>query len=291
MPGVPALVLFGAAGYLAIGIVVFVLWRISHQDFWIEDFFRLPGALLLVWLAGIGLYYSLRVWRAFDTGEPMRRAWQLIALSAAADFSASLLVQIFGTQSRLNPLTYAAGGAFIASWRSAGLMIGGTCRFGMLSVGLLLVIMLYRRTGLLGRLAWVDWGLLLLFGAYIARETTDVVIRLQEGRKPLSGAEIFGLPVDPLLWVLLSQALRLYRSVKPMGLGWIGKCYAAFSVGILMVLLGDVAIWATNWGYLPWPWAALGWYAWIPAAAAFAVAPLFQWEAMRSAEVSRATGH
>src|SRR3954471_3556452 len=105
MPGIPALVLIGAAWYLAIGLGVFALWQISHQNFWIEDFFRLPGALLLVWLSGIGLSYSLRVWRAFDPGEPMRRAWQLIALSAAADFSASLLVQIFGTQSRLNPLT------------------------------------------------------------------------------------------------------------------------------------------------------------------------------------------
>src|SRR4051794_3398781 len=95
IPGIPALVLGGAAGYLVLGLLAFVLWQFSRQDFWIEEFFRLPGALLLVWLSGIALYYSLRVWRAFDSGEPMRRAWQLITLSAAADFSASLLVQIF----------------------------------------------------------------------------------------------------------------------------------------------------------------------------------------------------
>ena len=96
--------------------------------------------------------------------------------------------------------------------------------------------------------------------------------------------------MDPLLWMLLWQALRLFRSVRQMGLGWIGKCYGAFALGIVLVLLGDVAIWATSWGYLPWPWRAIGWYVWIPAAGAFAAAPAFQWEAMRAAEVGRPAG-
>ena len=64
------------------------------------------------------------------------------------------------------------------------------------------------------------------------------------------------------------------------------QVHRAFSVGIFLLLVGDVMIWATVWGYLPWPWSGLGWFVWIPAAAAFALAPLYQWEAMRSAESS-----
>jgi hypothetical protein len=120
-------------------------------------------------------------------------------------------------------------------------------------------------------------------GVYMASEATDVMVAMQRG-KSFSAGEILNLAADPLLWVLLAQALRLFRSVERMGAGWISKCYGAFSVGIFLILLGDVAIWATGWGYLPWPWSALGWYVWIPAAVAFALAPLYQWEAMQSAE-------
>ena len=287
--GYSTAILFVTGAYLLVGVLAFTVWRIGGRDAWIEDFFRIPGAFLLVFFSSIGLYFSLRVWRAFDTGEPMRRAWQLITLSAAADLTGTVLVQVFGTRSRLNPLTYTGEVRTLAPhWRDAGQMIDGTCRFAMLAVGLLVVLMIYRKAGFLGRLRAVDWGLLAIFGAYLVREALDVVVRARSGRS-FSGAGVFNLPVDPLLWVLLSQALRLYRSVQRMGFGWIGKCYAAFAAGIALVLLGDVAIWATNWGYLPWPWSALGWYVWVPAAAAFAAAPAFQWEGMRAAEVGQAS--
>jgi hypothetical protein len=274
------------ATYL-VGTLVFSVWQVAGSDGGIEDLFRGPSALLMVSLSGAGLYFSLRVWRAFEAGEAMRRAWQLITFSAAADLTASSFVQIFGTQLRLNPLRYfAEGDSLPALARSAGLMLGGTCRFAMLAVGLLLVIRIYRRAGFLGRFAPIDWAVLAAAGILIVREAVEVVSRVLHGT-PFTAAEIFNLPVDPLLWVLLSQSLLLFRSVRQMGLGWIGKCYGAFAAGIVLVLLGDIAIWATNSGYLPWPWSALGWSVWIPAAGAFAIAPALQWEAMRSAEVSR----
>src|SRR5207237_7601 len=84
------------------------------------------------------------------------------------------------------------------------------------------------------------------------------------------------------------EALLLFRSVRRMGGGWIGKCYAAFSAGVFLILLGDAAIWATAWGYLPWPWSALTWFVWIPAAGAFALGPAYPLEAMQQA-ISRQT--
>ena len=113
----------------------------------------------------------------------------------------------------------------------------------------------------------------------------DVGVAMHRG-KVFSAGEILNFPADPLLWVLLAQAMRISRSVERMGAGWISRCYGAFSAGIFLILVGDVMIWATVWGYLPWPWSALGWFVWIPAAVAFALAPLYQWEAMRSAESS-----
>ena len=43
----PPLILLATGGYLAVGLVVFAAWRIAGNNVWIEDFFRVPGALLL----------------------------------------------------------------------------------------------------------------------------------------------------------------------------------------------------------------------------------------------------
>jgi len=275
------------AGFTAVGLVVFAVWRVTGNDAWIEGFFQVPGALLLVWLAAVGLLFNVRVCRRFFPGEPMRGAWQLVALSAASGLAGSILIQIFGTKSRLNPLSYFPAGAEQApALRSVGLVLDGPCRFALLAVALFLVLRLYSQSGFLGRYTALDWVALTGFGLYVVREATQVVAASRQG-KEFSLSEVLNFPADPLLWVLLAEALRLLRSVRRMGGGWISYCYGAFSVGIFLILVGDVAIWATGWGYLPWPWSAIGWYVWVPAAAAFALAPAYQWEAMRHAESSR----
>ena len=285
--GCSTLIPLVTASYLIVGLVVFAVWQIAGNNAWIEEFFRVPGALLLVWLAAVGLLFSLRVHRGFLPGEPMRRGWQLIAFSAGSELAGSVLVQVVGTESRLNPLTYFPHGAEqVPAWRSLGIFFDGPCRFALLAAALFLVLQLYRQSGFLGRYTVLDWVVLTAFGAYVVREAAEVVVAMQRG-KSFPPGQILNFPADPLLWVLLAQALRLLRSVQQMGAGWISRCYGAFSVGIFLTLVGDVAVWATSWGYLPWPWSALGWYVWIPAAVAFALAPVYQWEAMQSAESSR----
>jgi len=280
------LILLTTFGYLPAGLVVFAVWRTTGNDAWIEIFFQIPGALLLVWLAAVGLLFSVRVTLGFFPGEPMRSAWQLIALSAGSELAGSILIQVFGTKSLLNPLTHFPHGVEqVPVLRTVGTILDGPCRFALLATALYLVLRLYRQSGFLGRYTPLDWVALVVFGGYVAREAMDVVWAMQRG-KAFSAAEILNFPADPLLWVLLAQALRLFRSVERMGAGWISRCYGAFSVGIFLILVGDVMIWATVWGYLPWPWSALGWFVWIPAAVAFALAPLYQWEAMRNAESS-----
>jgi hypothetical protein len=209
-------------------------------------------------------------------------------LSAASELAGSILIQIFGVKSRLNPLSYlTGGGGSVPVMRSVGLILDGPFRFALLALALFLILRLYHRSGFLGKYTALDWVTLALFGVYIIHEATQVVAAGRQG-KQFSLAEILNFPADPLLWVLLAQALRLFRSVRKMGAGWITNCYGAFSAGIFLILVGDLAIWATDWGYLPWPWSAVGWYVWVPASAAFALAPAYQWEAMRHAESSGA---
>jgi hypothetical protein len=126
----------------------------------------------------------------------------------------------------------------------------------------------------------MDALLLTAFAAYCIREGMDLVAALRMGKQPPL-REILLWPVDPVLWLLLAEAILLHRSVQRTGMGLIGRCWRTFSAGIFLVLLGDVMIWATAYGYLPWPWSSLQWYVWMPASASFALAPAYQLEAIR----------
>ncbi|HEY2017946.1 MAG TPA: hypothetical protein VGH38_30790 [Bryobacteraceae bacterium] len=272
------------AAYLGFGLLAFVGWRLTGNGKWFEEFFRLPGALLLVSLAMVELLFSLQVTREFSPNQALHKAWYLIAFSAGCSLVSALSVQVFSVKSVLNPLTHFdwwsnSMGLFI---RQFGLVIGGTCRFALLAAGLFWVLRVYRQSGFLARLSAVDWGLLALLGAYIVREFYEVVVAIKGGTR-FSAGVILGWPVDPLLWLLLAEALMLHKSVRQMGEGWIGRCWKSFSVAIFLVALGDATMWAGNWGYLRWPWSALEWLVWIPAAGAFALAPTYQLEAIHHA--------
>jgi hypothetical protein len=275
------LILAIVSAYLTIGLLAFASWKFTGNIIWVEEYFRLPGALALVFLPAAELLFCLRVGREYSPGQPMRRAWDLIAISAGCDFAGALFVQILGTQTALNPLSHSAwwSASEAASLRAYGQVLGGSLRFGFLAAGLFQALRSYRKSGFLARLAMIDWVLLAAAGAFVVREAADLIFAMQHGKHP-SPAEVLGWPTDPLLWMLLAESMLLYRSVCHMGPGWIGKCWKAFSLGVALIALGDIAIWATAYGYLPWPWSSLGWYVWLPAAAAFAMAPTYQLEAV-----------
>ena len=268
--------------YLGVGILAFVGWRLTGNDAWVESFFKTPGALLLVFLAGAQFGFSLLVLKHFSPGEPMQPAWLFIAASAAFDFAGAIFIQILGMDSTLNPLRYGSSwspGVAVAM-REYGLLLGGTCRFALLVLGLWVALKAYRRSGLLARLKAIDWMVLAAMGAFVVNEAYQVAAAMQRG-KPTPFTEVAAWPVDVFLWLLLVEALLLYRSASEMGSGYIGRCWKALAVGVFLVSLGVVAMSATSWGYLPWPWSSVVWYVWLPAATAFALGPAYQLEAIQ----------
>jgi hypothetical protein len=267
--------------YLLLGLISLAAWQITGSFLWVRDYFRSPGALLFVFLAGAQFWFSRKVLDHFGAREPMRMAWVCITASAGFDLAGALLVQILSGETVFNPLQ-------LTPWwsqptadalRRVGLMLGGTCRFSMLALGLWFALRAYRRSGLLGRLNTINWIGLGAMGVYIAIEMKEIGGVLRSGA-PVPFNVIVGWPVDPFLLLLLAQAMLLYRSAQQMGPGWITRCWNAMAVGVFVILLGDVMLWAGNWGYLPWPWSAFGWYIWPVAGTAFALAPMYQLEAI-----------
>jgi TRAP-type mannitol/chloroaromatic compound transport system permease small subunit len=81
---------------------------------------------------------------------------------------------------------------------------------------------------------------------------------------------------DPLLSLLLIEAILVRRSVIRMGQGLVAKCWGMFVLAIVVTSAGDAAIWASSHNLLSESITALSWYIWFVAAAAFASAPAYQ---------------
>ena len=270
--------------YLALGLATFAAWLLTGDDSWVSGFFHLPGALVALWLSASSLVLGDRARSCFAAGEPMHSVWSLFRLSAACDLTGAVATQLLASESPLNPLYRRSfwSDDFADRLRQTGLILGGTCRYALLAWALWYALQAYRRSGLLARYRATDHLVLCAMGAYVIYEMFEVITAVRGGLKQ-TVAQIAGWPVDPLLWFLLAQALLLQRSAREMGAGWIGRCWKALSAGVMLVALGDIALLAARLGYLPWPYSALEWYIWLPAGAAFALAPAFQVEAVAHA--------
>jgi hypothetical protein len=285
--GCSTLILAIVVGYLVAAAVCFAVWIFTGSFTWVEFCFSVPGALLLVFLPAVELAMSAQVVREFTPGQPLHNAWRLIAISAGCEMAGAVEVHLLGNKT-LSLLHHPAliSNSTLQVLQQSGFVLGGTCRFGLLSAGLFWTLHAYRRAGFLARLTPGDWAILAAMGAFVVRESWDLVVALQHGKHP-GLAEMMGWPLDPMLCLLMGQAILLFRSARHMGQGWISRCWQAFSVGLALVVLGNFAGWATNYGYLPWPWSSLNWLVWLPAAGAFALAPVYQLEAISRTQGTR----
>lgn len=288
--GCSGIILAVVSACFVVGLGALAAWGLTGNPAWIREFFQIPAALLMVWLAAVELWLSSAARLQFAPGELMRRVWSLIAISAGADLVGTVAVQILGIESRLNVLTRLPGWSkgLAADISVVGHLFGGPLRGALLAAGLWYAVAAYHRARFLGKLRAADWLLLALGAVFIGRNVADVVLAVRAG-KVVGWVEAANWPTDPLLWMMLGVALRLYRSVQQMGGGWIGRCWRAFSIGVFLTALGNVGLWAEIYGYLRYPWTAAVWFVWLPAAACFALAPAYQLEAIANARAGRLT--
>ena len=286
--GISSSIVVATVAYLSLGLAMFAVWLVTEDDRWVTGFFKVPGALMALCLAGMSLALSCRAVACFAPGEPMHSAWSLFRLSAMCDVLNVLAIQFFAATSELNPLLHSPfwGQDFAERCRTTGMIMGGTVRYTLLACALWYALKAYRKTGLLARYRAADHAVLTAMAAFVIYEMLEVITVLRTGKEDLG--MVLGWPVDPLLWFLLAEALLLRRSASEMGGGWIGRCWKALSLGVMLVAVGDVFLMVTRLGYLPWQYGAIGWYIWLPAGAAFALAPAYQVEAVAQAAGIRA---
>lgn len=284
-PAPPAPWIVGAivAAHLAVGLTVALVAWLAGKPALMEGFFHYPGALFLVVASGAGFWLSMQCWRQFSKTDLLRQAWLLIMLAAGASVVGNAFSLILGAYTPLNPLMHTATGwpaPAIKAFGQVGLLLGGPFQMALLACGLSFVLRAYRRSGLFPHLTRWIWLLGALLMLYTVHEAKLVQGLLRTGHVS-GGFQMLGWPSDPLLIVLLFEAVCILRPVLGTGWGLIAKCWGAFAAGVALHALGDILLMGAAQGSLSEGARTLGWYAWFLAGAAYAFGPAYQLEAFR----------
>ncbi len=267
---------------LLAGAAASVAWWRTGDQMWLRAFFSYPGALFFIACSLVQAWLSFRCWQEFSPGDLLRPAWLLIALSATLQLAGGVVSWIFGLDSRLNPLSLLSAESAHALTRLAAQagQLFPPLSMALLACGLWRVLQACRRNGILGTLTPADVFLLGLVMVYTAWFLVSVVFAPDHGGRPMNAGTFISWSSDPLLCVLLSQAILIRRSTANMGFGLISRCWLSFTIAIFLTSLGDIGIWAQSRGYLSYPLVVTSWYIWFLPSAAYAIGPAYQLMAM-----------
>jgi hypothetical protein len=272
-----ALLTAGLAGY-----VYFVRTGSYDPLVWV---FNNLGSLFFVLVTVTEVTFAYRARRLFDPDEPMHATWTLLLLSACSRLAGITLTQVLSTQRSWNLLALlrALPEERARVLHDFGLGISGPVAMALLATGLMRVILLQRRLGILGRLTWLDKSFIAAVLAFTARQLVDIGGVLSGDHAQLTTIQVVLWFSDPLLALLLIQAVSIRRSVLNMGQGLVARCWGMMALGVAFTSAGDAILWAEAYGYIPVVVSPIGWFIWFFAFTAFASAPCYQVEAAREA--------
>jgi hypothetical protein len=275
MPRLVRLIWIVLALHLAVGMVAYAHFLVTGQYVVLGWYFSTLGTLFFLVMTATEFCLAVNCRSWFDPDEPMRLAWGMIACAALARLAGLLLRAVsdghlpWGYWHQLN-LPHQE---LFANLNQFGLVVGGPLSMAFLAVGLGRVLGVHRKFHLVGSLTRGDKALLTLVLAFSLSQLSINLPLL--GRHPSLGTMLLWLS-DPLLSLLLVEAILVRRSVTRMGQGLVAKCWGMFVLAIVITSAGDAAIWADSHSLLSESVTALTWYIWFVAAAAFASAPAYQ---------------
>ena len=140
-------------------------------------------------------------------------------LAAGANVIGNVFSQVLGAYTPLNPLRHTVTGwpaSAIKQFGRLGLLLGGPFQMALLACGLSFVLRAYRRSGLFPHMARWVWLLAAALMFYTVHEAKLVQALVRTG-KVTGGFQILGWPSDPLLIVLLFEAVCILRPMLGTG--------------------------------------------------------------------------
>jgi len=280
--GVPRFLLWSTLALLLLALISCAAWSKTGDARWARAFFDYFGAFFFIGCSVLGLRFSYLCWRRFGRGDVMRPAWLLIALFALSQLLGGIAAHVLSADSAINPLHYLAVAAHDRWLRDAAQVgtLSSPVSMIFLAAGLFRVVQICRKNGVLRSLKAIDFVLLSIVTVYTVHYFAAVVFTSQHPEGSVTAVKIVSWMSDPLLCILLLQATLIRRSAANMGWGLIARCWVAFTAAIFFTSIGDIGLWASSRGSIPFGLEAASWYIWYPAAACYAAAPAYQLQAM-----------
>jgi hypothetical protein len=276
-------IVLGITGvHVSVGLVLCSLWLLTKDESWIRYYFDYQSPMFFISFAWLEVYFCLVAIFQFSAGEPMRKAWCFIALAALLRLIGLTIAHLLSIKSFLNP-------AFVLaeSWNNSramglhqmGLAISGPIHMAVLACGLYVVLKISRRFKMLAQLKKIDYFLLGIVCLFTLWHVYEIVSSLPALNSPITVEIFLEWVSDPLLSILLIEAILIRRCVLNIGWDYIAKCWGAFTAAIFITSLGNISIWAATNHYLPWPASLITWFIWFFASAAYVMGPAYQVEA------------
>jgi hypothetical protein len=245
-------------------------------------YFLILGTLFFLLTTAAEAFLAFECRAGFEADEPMRLTWSFIASSSLARFVGAALISLDHWRGVLIPGESSSVLAVILprGMAQAGEVVGGPLAMICLAVALSRVLQIQHRFGVLRGVTRKDLFLIGLIVTVMLVELGSIVRYLGPPYPSPSLSEKILWLSDPLLAILLVQAVLIHRSVVRVGLGLVSQCWGMYVIAVVTTLAGDASIWALGAGLLSEPLIVLTWYIWFFAAAAFASAPAYQLAAM-----------
>lgn len=278
---------------LIVGAAAYVSFVVTGKYEALVALFDKLGVTFFLLVSGTEVYFAYRARSLFEPTEEMRGTWTLVLLSAFCRLTGAVLTGMLSKSLPLNPLVIL--GTFrpdrAKALHDVGVAVSGPAAMALLAWGLMRVLLLNRRLGMLGRLTMLDKSLIAAILVFTALQFMDIGGVLLGGRGRLSVKQSFMWLSDPLLALLLIQAVSIRRSVLNMGQGLVARCWGMMALGVAFTSAGDAMMWAATHGFIPVVIQPLEWFIWFFAFTAFASAPCYQVEAAREAHAGSYAVH
>jgi hypothetical protein len=238
---------------------------------------RGPGTALLLATALAEAGFCTVNQARFEPGQDLRWTWRLLGAAAMCRFI-SIAINQWLPAIGLLEWVYRTPAAGTMAW--CGHHLGGFVGFGLYLAALLNATLVYRRHGLLQPVPKMG---VLLFLPVAGLTLHQTLLLLTSFRAELAHPERWwGWAFLPGLAGCVWYAQRLCISAACREGGLHGATWMSYVVAMHLTVVGTAGTWLFEMGILDWIVSSpLRWFAWYPAAAGFALAPVLHWEAGR----------
>ena len=225
--------------HLVLGACVHGYWMSSSNEVVLHLYFDYLGVPVFLLFGAIQVIFTMQVFRAFSSHQPLGSAWQYLTLSSVCTFVGIIFKHLLSLDRAINPLIFLAGGVTDHTrmfFSNVGTVVGGPIQMVLLGTGLYMAIRAYRQFGMLSRLNTLDKGLVggsLLYSAVVI---CGVTMAFKNHPDRITVERALTWPGDCLLSLLLLEAVFLRRAALDMGRGYLSKVWGAFSPGFSLLV-------------------------------------------------------